>query len=251
VTCTVIETLKHLTSSFTVKDIMTPKARLVCAPDVGAAPAISAANPDFSIIPIKNGDELEAYFERDGKRAQPIEVGDLVSDGTTLLDMVDIVQQRGFSFVLTHQRIDGYVHHSDLNHQMVKWTFYVMLEAVERLALENLRPSNERAYLKERMSSDRFARIEGLYRRAGDNGRSLMTYLNLADILRLAVSDGALQLDENSIRTMKDVRDWAAHVLYDRLRKRNAQPSNRQAGVPASARPHQQSRECRSFCIDK
>jgi hypothetical protein len=116
---------------------------------------------------------------------------------------------------LTHQRIDGYVHYSDLNHQMVKWTFYVMLEAVERLALENLRPGDELEYLKEKLSSERFKQIEGMYERAGDNGRSLMTYLNLADILRLAVSVGAIQLNETSIRLMKEVRDWAAHVLYD------------------------------------
>lgn len=73
---------------------------------------------------------------------------------TTLLNMVDILQGRAFSFVLTHQRIDGYVHYSDLNHQIVKWTFYVMLEAVERLALENLRPGDERAYLKEKLSPE-------------------------------------------------------------------------------------------------
>ncbi len=98
---------------------------------------------------------------------------------------------------------------------MVKWTFYVMLEAIERLALENLRPGDQRTYLKEKLGPGRFKQIEGMYERAGDNGRSLMTYLNLADILRLAVSDSAIQLDETSIRLMKNVRDWAAHVLYD------------------------------------
>jgi hypothetical protein len=42
-----------------------------------------------------------------------------------------------------------------------------------------------------------------------------MTYLNLGDILRLAVSDSTVQLDEASIKMMKGVRDWAAHVLSD------------------------------------
>ena len=211
----VTDALMHLTTTFTVKDIMTAKARLVCATDAEAAPVVSAAHPDFSVIPIVKDGELTAYFERDVKKVRPIEVGDLVSEGTTLLNMVEILQGRAFSFVLTHQRIDGYVNYSDLNHQMVKWTFYVMVEAVERLALENLRPGDERTYLKEKVSPERFKQIEGMYERAGDNGRSLMTYLNLADILRLAVTDGAIQLDETAIRFMKDVRDWAAHVLYD------------------------------------
>jgi hypothetical protein len=119
--------LKHLTETFAVKDIMTGKSHLICAKDADAAPAVSASHPDFSVIPIMKDGELIAYFEREAKIVRPIEVGDLVSEGTTLLNMVDILQRRTFSFVLTDQRIGGYVHYSDLNHQMVKWTFYVML----------------------------------------------------------------------------------------------------------------------------
>jgi hypothetical protein len=211
----VTEALESLTTRFTAKDIMTSKSQLVCALDSEAAPEVSAANPDFSVIPIKKDNQLTAYFERDARRTRPIEVADLVSDGTTLIDMVDILQRRGFSFVLTGQHISGYIHYSDLNHQLVKWTFYVMLEAVERLTLEALQPADERAYMREKLGPDRFKQIEGMYKRAGDNGRNLMTYLNVADILRMAVSDGLLQLEETSIKMMKQIRDWSAHVLYD------------------------------------
>lgn len=209
------EALKHLTTTFTVKDIMTPEMRLQCALDAVKAPDVSAAHADFSVIPIKKDGVLSAYFERDSRRIRAIEVGDLISDGTPLLELVDIFQGREFSFVLTNRRIDGYVHYSDLNHQMMKWTFYVMLEAVERLALDSLRPDDERTYLQAKLGPERFKQVDQMYKRAGDNGRSLLTYLNIADILGLAVSNGAMQLDEPSIRLMKEVRDWAAHVLYD------------------------------------
>ena len=69
-----------------------PNSQLVCALDAEAAPAISAANPNFSVIPIKKDDELTAYFERDPGQTQPIRVGNLISDGTTLLDLVEILQ---------------------------------------------------------------------------------------------------------------------------------------------------------------
>jgi len=214
-TSNLTEALKHLTTRFTVKDIMTPEVRLTWAPDAETAPTVSAAHPDFSVIPIKGKGVLSAYFERDSRRTCVIEVGDLISDGTTLLDLVDVLQGREFSFVLTNRRIDGYVHYSDLNHQMMKWTFYVMLEAVERLALDSLRPRDERAYLEEKLGGIRFRQVDQMYKRAGDNGRSLLTYLNIADILRLAVSNGAIQLDDTSFPLMKEVRDWAAHVLCD------------------------------------
>ncbi len=209
------DALKHLTTTFTVRDVMTPEVRLVCAPDPERAPDVSAANPDFNVIPIKKDGVLSAYFERDSRCCGAIEVGDLISDGTKLLDLVDIFQGRQFSFVLTNRRVDGYVHYSDLNHQMMKWTFYVMLEAVERLALDSLRLGKERAYLEAKLGSERFKQVVQAYKRAGDNGRSLLTYLNIADILRLAVSEGAFQLDEASILLMKEVRNWASHVILD------------------------------------
>ena len=88
------EALKHLTTTFGVKDIMTTEVRLTCASDVESAPGVSAANPDFSVIPIKKDGLLYAYFERDSRRVSSIVVADLISDGTSLLELVDILQGR-------------------------------------------------------------------------------------------------------------------------------------------------------------
>ena len=70
-------------------------------------------------------------------------------------------------------------------------------------------------YLKETLGEERFRQIAQMYKRAGDNGRDLLTYLNIADILKLAVNERAVQLDESSILLMKEVRNWAAHVMFD------------------------------------
>lgn len=61
-------------------------------------------------------------------------MNDLISDGTKLLDIVEFLEEREVAFVLSHRHIDGYVHFSDFNHHLVKLTFYVILEAAERLA---------------------------------------------------------------------------------------------------------------------
>lgn len=61
-------------------------------------------------------------------------MNDLISDGTKLLDLVEFLEEREVAFVLSHRHIDGYVHFSDFNHHLVKLTFYVILEAAERLA---------------------------------------------------------------------------------------------------------------------
>jgi hypothetical protein len=45
------ETLNRLAITFTVRDIMTPSARLVCAADGAQAVRASDDNPDFDVIP--------------------------------------------------------------------------------------------------------------------------------------------------------------------------------------------------------
>jgi len=49
---------------------------------------------------------------------------------------------------------------------MVKWTFYVMLEAVERLVLETLRAGDARGYLQQKLIAERFKQVERAYNRA-------------------------------------------------------------------------------------
>ena len=181
----VVETLKRLATTFTVRDIMTPCTHLVCAPDEQRAPLVSANNPDFDVIPIKAGEVITGYFERAVGAPQHLRLEDVVSDGTNLLDFVDICASRQFSFVLGEQEIKGYAHFSDLNHHLVKLTFYVMLEALERNTLELISRFDEKEYIRKNLP-DRFVQIQAQYERAGRAARKLISYLIISDILRLA-----------------------------------------------------------------
>ena len=210
---TIEGTLERLAVTFAVRDIMIPRERLVCAADRSEAAKVSDGHPDFSVIPIPREGKLTSYFERDTRNTQEITVDDLISGGTSLFDLVEFLGEREFAFVLSHRHIDGYVHFSDLNHNLVKLAFYVILEAVERLALDSIAPGDDREYLSRNLDPKRVQQIEGQYKRDGDAARSLFNYLNIADILRLAVKEGSIQLDESVIKDMKNVRDRAAHVL--------------------------------------
>lgn len=206
------ETLKRLAITFTVRDIMIPEAGLICAGDGIEAASVSKDYPDFSVIPLRQNAKLTGYFLRDSRALREIILHDLISDGTSLLDLVEIFEDREFSFVLTHRQIAGYVHFSDLNHHLVKLTFYVILEALERHALSSIPQKNDREYLSKNLDPSRFPQIDKQYRRDGDAARSLFNYLNISDILRLAVKAGTIVLDDNVIKAMKDTRDGAAHA---------------------------------------
>lgn len=209
---TIEDTLKRLAITFTARDIMIPDVGLTCAGDGIEAASVSKGYPDFSVIPIRRNAKLTAYFLRDSRVLREIILSDLISDGTSLLDLVEIFEDREFCFVLTHREIAGYVHFSDLNHHLVKLTFYVILEALERHALSSIPHENDREYLSNNLDPSRFTQVDKQYKRDGDAARSLFNYLNISDILRLAVKAGTIELNKNVIKAMKDIRDGAAHA---------------------------------------
>jgi hypothetical protein len=164
------------------------------------------------VIPIQRDGRLIGYFERETRSRKRITASDLISDGTSLLDLVDILEVRPFAFVLSREQIQGYVHFSDLNHQLVKLTFYVILEAIERMALNSIRGRDDRESLKRNLDPVRFKQIEDAYKRTGQAARSLVSYLNLSDILRLADRAGTIHIADSVIKAMKNVRNGAAHA---------------------------------------
>ena len=210
---TLEETLKRLAITFTVRDIMIPEAGLVCAGGKIEAAEVSKEKPDFNVIPIRQDGRLTGYFERDSHTTSDITIHNLISDGTSLLDLVETFEDREFSFVLSDRQIAGYVHYSDLNHHLLKLSFYVILEALERQVLSSLRRTDDREYLSRNLDPCRFAQISQQYKRDRDAARSLFNYLNIADILRLAVTADTVQIDDEVIRAMKTTRDEAAHAL--------------------------------------
>jgi hypothetical protein len=141
---TLESTLNRLAVTFTVHDIMTGNPDLVCGANNRDAASKSDVNPDFDVIPIQRDGKLTGYFMRGTRSTKRITASDLISDGTSLFDLVDILEVRQFVFVLGRERIQGYVHFSDLNHQLVRLTFYVILEAIERMALNSIRERRPR-----------------------------------------------------------------------------------------------------------
>jgi hypothetical protein len=208
---TVKETLKRLSITFTAKDVMIPHRELVCAGSESQAEIVSKANPDFSIIPIRRKGKVNGYFERDTRIAKEIALSDLLSDGTSLLDLVEIFEDRQFCFILSHRQIAGYIHFSDLNHHLVKLTFYVILEALERKLLSAIQRGDDKEYLSKNLDPDRFEQIVRQYKRHGDAARNLFSYLNISDILQLAAKTHKLQIESDTIKAAKRFRNGAAH----------------------------------------
>jgi hypothetical protein len=208
------ETLKRLATAFTVRDIMIPSSRLVCADDEEQAAVVSNANPDFNVIPIRREGKITAYFERTSRTTGDFAPSDLIADGTKLLDLIEILEHREFVFVLSSEKGEGYgyVHFSDLNHHLVKLTFYVLLAALERLVLESIKGKDDSDCLKSYLNPGRFNYIEQKYKDAGEAARSLVSYLNIRELLGLAAMAGAIHVESDVATAMLTARDGASHA---------------------------------------
>jgi hypothetical protein len=64
--------------SFAVKDIMVSIDNLTYAPCKEDASAVSDRNPDFNIIPIRQGNKIADYYDRGLSQIRPITVHDLI-----------------------------------------------------------------------------------------------------------------------------------------------------------------------------
>ena len=80
------------------------------------------------------------------------------------------------------------------------------------MALNAIRGRDDRESLQRDLDPTRFKQIDDSYNRAGKAARSLVSYLNLSDLLRLADKAGAIHIEDGVIKEMKSVRDGAAHV---------------------------------------
>ena len=116
-------TLARLAQTFTVQDIMVKLDDLVCATDVESAIRSLEENPTFDVIPIRRGDTLIQYLERGSKKSKYIGYKNIVSNSTSILEVVDFLINRKYYFILSGQTLSGYLHFSDLNNSIVKIPF--------------------------------------------------------------------------------------------------------------------------------
>ena len=124
--------LHQLAATFTVRDVMVSTESLERADSLDEARQSSAQHPEFNTIPLPKMGSITAYVQRDKTKPQVIRSADLISDGTSLLNVPRLLMQRDFFFVLSSNTIAGFVHFSDLNKSIVKLPLFVLFEALER-----------------------------------------------------------------------------------------------------------------------
>lgn len=207
-------TLEQLAQTFTAREIMVPKEGLVRGSDESQARRLLVKYSDFDMIPIPESGEIVSYLERGTERPTDIGRKDMISEATSIVDLVDILRHRKRAFVLSRQSIDGYVHFSDLNNQLVKIPFFVIFESLEgKLAVLLDRVTKERTVadlLGSGTATILQKRMLRLKKGRADLGWPSVMYFS--EILELGSRLGIASLSDDQRRLVIEVRNRVAHA---------------------------------------
>jgi hypothetical protein len=212
------DTLAQLGAAFAVRDIMTRYEDLQLVEDEPEAARFFEEQENYDYTASPKSGPLTTYYKRDEPKGQPLRQEDLLSDGTGLLDLLDLLAVRDFFFVLSANRICGFVHFSDLNDELVKLPLFVLLAAVERRLWHRVREGLTEVELKRASEPERFERVLERLEEAKEHraDRDLEGLLYFGEILKLAKYRGLLpQVSSDDRGRLNDTRNRVAH--HDRL----------------------------------
>lgn len=208
------QTLAQLAEMFKVRDIMVTQADLKRANNLDEAIRLLDEYQDYDHIPLPVTGPIGAYVARDDRKFHPIRNSDLISDGTSLLDLPDLLCDRAFYFVLTANQIQGFVHFSDLNNSLTKLPLFVLFEAIERqLALCLAKVTTSSDTLARLLGDKRMREIEQKRAKASKRraNRTNLDELSFTEILALCLHYELIHLQPADSRALGDIRNRVAH----------------------------------------
>jgi hypothetical protein len=207
-------TLETLARTFTVREIMVPVGQLVRGANEQDALRLLRKNPEFDMIPIPDSGEPSMFLDRDAKTVRSIERSDLISDGTSILELVDVLAERGRVFVFKRQQIGGYVHFSDLNNHITKIPFFVIFESLETSLATTLRENMKVTELPSYLSQETLSKVNGRMKRlrAKRADFSWTSALDFRQVMDLALKTGILAMTAEEKENLIESRNCVAHA---------------------------------------
>jgi hypothetical protein len=212
------DTLAQLGAAFAVRDIMVRYEDLQLVDDESEAIRFFEEQEDYDYTASPKTGRITTYYKRDEIKGQLLRQEDLLSDGTGLLDLLDLLTARDFFFVLSANRICGFVHFSDLNDEVVKLPLFVLLAAAERRLWHRVREGLTEAELEGALVPERLKQVLERFEDAKEQraDRDLEGLLYFGEILKLAKNRGLIpQISSDDRGLLNDTRNRVAH--HDRL----------------------------------
>lgn len=202
---------------FSVQDILTP------AEVLERATSIEEARPLFGVydvVPYPKRGKIEGFFKRDSDELSYLKSDCLVSDTTSLLKMPQLLDEPPFRFVISADKIVGYVHYSDLNKPAMKVPLLVLIQAMEKKLWDKIEKKITEPIVREVFQGNAQRLIKK--QKAAIKGNVNIGWIGvftLPDILRLANRFGATGLSSDQIESLRLTRNNVSHADKNLLDK--------------------------------
>lgn len=207
------QTLNKLSSSFSVCDIMIPSENILCANNYEEAIKLLEST-DFDIIPIKNKkNRIIGFLERENKQTTNVNFELIISDATSILDLINYLENKKFIFVFCGNKIGGYIHFSDLNNELVKLPLYLLFETVENNLIPKLNGKISEKELAKIIDTKRLefikTKLEKL--KKSDANLNWFSLLYFSEIVKLSSLLNIIKIKRNEIDIIAKVRNLISH----------------------------------------
>jgi hypothetical protein len=197
-------------SIFTVSDIMTAAAHLKRADLIDHAQKLFH---EYDVVPFPRNGEIKGFFSRGSSETSELKPEHLLSDATDVLELPRLLTAQPFYFVISGNRIAGYVHYSDLNKYVVAIPFFALFRTAERLLWEKIQLRVREEDLQQVFSKEE-SKIFVRKRQkavAGNVDLGWTGVFSFPAILKLARYFGAIHETDEEIEILRRVRNKIAH----------------------------------------
>lgn len=208
------QTLNKLSSSFSVCDIMIPINNLLCA--INYEEAINLlGSTNYDIIPIKNKKgRIVGFIDRENMQTTNIDFELIISDATSILDLINHLVNKKFIFVFCGNNIGGFIHFSDLNNEIVKLPLYLLFESVENNLISKLNDKISEVELTKILDQKRLTEVNEKMGRlkASDADLNWFSLLYFREIIKLSESLSIIKIKGDEIDIIAKVRNLISHA---------------------------------------
>jgi len=201
-----------LARDFTVARIMIPLEHLVIVSSVDECVLVSERHIDLDVFPFIQKGAITGYWERGKAKIFPLTPKCIVTNSTTIFDLIDLLQKRHFYFVMEGSRIIGYVHRTDLNNDLLKIPFYILLQSLEASLLTRLDLKFSDLSLLQNKTRAQFLASMHNERKSKDIHLGSIQGLYLSEILEISIQRGVVEVPGKLKHLLEEFRNRVSHA---------------------------------------
>ena len=206
------EMFPFLERDFTVEKIMIDVNDLVVGTSLEECEALSEQYPTYDIIPLSQKGTIMGFWDTVAKKIIPITPKHLITNKTSIFQLLDLFENERYFFVLGNTRITGFVHCSDINNDLVKIPFYILLQSLESLILGQLNLTVEAVgKIGNKQRVDDLIR-EHEMKLSNDIQLNKIQGLYLSEILELGMKQQIIKLKPQLKQYLEDFRNRVSHA---------------------------------------